>query len=301
MIEIERLRIADFYAWLGCQDAAAVELGCNQSTVSRRSREAAGLAGVSSRVEQADFLQLERRVHQCWRFSRSCDLRLHAYRWTNHLLRSRLPEPWRLNPVEVSVTPCSPVRLLQDHVIDALLAPWPVVADLDAQRFELVPVYVTPLVLLTAPAAPLACERGLSRRDIASLSTLGRLDFVPPVAADCSHHLDQHIFGASSSAPAEASHQAASDAAFSGRADGSAAGMQNAARPQRYWGTPLTPLIRPDLISLPYPTPVAYSEFLVCLKEWRDHAEIDRLLSAVRRSLIDVGRAQPGLETLALV
>jgi hypothetical protein len=285
MIEIERLRIADFYAWLGCQNAAAAELGCNQSTVSRRAREAASLADATSRIDQADFLQLERQVHQCWRFSRGCDLRLHAYRWTNHLLRARLPEPWRLNPIEVSVTPSSPLQLLEDHVIDALLAPWPVVAELDPQRFALVPVYFTPLVLLTSSAAPLALERGLSHRDIASLSTLGRLEFVPQVAADCSHHLDQQMFGTSPSGPSQG---------------GSAARIQDGARPQRYWGTPLTPLIRPDLTSLPYATPVTYSEFLVCLREWQDHAEIDHLLSAVRRLLMVVGRHQPGLETLAL-
>lgn len=269
MIELDVLRIADFYAWLGCQKTTAQRLGCNQSTVSRRAREISRL-GASLRSEnQPDFLHLERRLHQCWRFRSGRDLRVHSYRWINPPLHRHLPTSWCSNPAVVSVTRTAPLELLGAHVIDALLAPAPVVADLDRSRFALVPLYLTPLLLLAPAGSTLSRETGLSDGDIATASRLGALDFVPATAAACSRHLDEQLFAAPRSVEVDPDPRPEAEQ----RLD------------CRYWGTSLTPLVRPTLVVLDYQTPVSYSEFLVCRREWREHAEMLRLLEAVRQAL----------------
>lgn len=276
MLDPDRLRIADFYAWLGCQQIAAAQLGCNQSTVSRRAGEARKLAEARSSIKRKDFLCLERGVHQSWRFARATELRLHVYRWMQPLLRGKLPESWRLNPPDVSVTPVCPLELLDHHVIDALLAPWPVVAGLDRARFALFPVYFTPMLLLAPASDSLLCETGLRGCEIAAASRLASLPFVPPSAWDCTRHLDQQLFGAVASAP------------------------EAAVGASRYWGMALTPLIRSDLAVLPYEMPISYGEFLVCLQDWSEHGQLQRLLAAIRSTLVFAGRDRQGLETLAI-
>lgn len=269
MLELDVLGTADVYTWLGCQKLTARRLGCNQSTVSRRAREADRLGSLRSGCGQEDFLGLERRVHQCWRFSKARDLRVHAYRWINLQLHRALPESWLLNPPEVSVTRVEPLALLGQRVIDALLAPWPVVAGLDQAVFALMPLYSTPLLLLAPSSSPLSQETTLSARDVATASRFGTLDFVPAAAVDCGRHLDAQLFDGS-----PARHGTDADAVA---ADPSI--------PPRYWGTPLTPLLRPDLVALDYRTSIVYSEVLVCRRDWVEHAELQRLLRAIRQAL----------------
>jgi len=268
MLDPDRLRVADYDQWLGCQQIAAAQLGCNQSTVSRRAGEVRHLAATRSSIEGKDFLSLERGVHQRWRFARAKELRLHGYRWIQPLLRGQLPESWRLNPPDVSLTPVCPLRLLDNHVIDALLAPWPLVADLDRSRFALFPVYVSPMLLLVAPATAeaLVGETGLRGCEIAAATRLAPLPFVPPEAWDCSEHLDRQLFGPVDPAP---------EAPVAG---------------SRYWGMALTPLIRGDLAVLNYAMPISYGEFLVCLQNWSEHGQLQQLLAAVRHSLLYAGR-----------
>lgn len=295
MIEIDHLRVADFYAWLGCQKIVASQLGCNQSTVSRCARQAKRLAATVSPLDEADFLCLERRVHQAWRFAKGSDLRLHAYRWSNHLLRRQVPASWRINPAEVSVTSSSPLQLLQESVIDALLAPWPVIADLDSERFAAIPVYCSPMLLLAPGDSALALETGVSSSEIADFSQLGRLSFVPPQAVECSQKLDAQFFGPP--------HRPENGAlARADRADevGRRRSLREPSLPERYWGTPLTPLLCPDLVALPYSMPISYGEFLVCLRCWLEHGEMAHLFEAIRHALAFQRRAGHGLEALVI-
>lgn len=280
MLDLDTLRIADLYAWFGCQATTAQELGCNQSTVSRRARQANRLRPRRRSWDQEDFLLLERQVYQCWRFAKGRELRVHAYRWINPVLREHLPDSWLLNPPRISATRLCPIQLLQEHVIDALLAPGPLVADLDPERFDLVPVYSAPLQLLAASGSVLACETGWSAADIAGSSVLAGLDFVPTGAAQCSRELDAALFDTGATRTEELA--------------------RVAALPHRYWGMPLTPLVVPGLTAVDYPSPLPYREILVVLREWRHHLEIGRLLQTVRHRLQGQCRARPGLDALAI-
>jgi hypothetical protein len=62
----------------------------------------------------------------------------------------------------------------------------------------------------------------------------------------------------------------------------------------------LTPLIRSDLVALPYEIPIGYGEFLVCLQDWSGHGQMERLLAMIRRVMAFERRDRPGLETLAV-
>jgi len=304
MLEIDHLRIADFYEWLGCQKLAAERLGCNQSTVSRRAREAKRFAAAKNSDGTSDFLRMERHLYQRWRFMQEKDLRLHSYLWINHLLREEIPESWTINPTDVSETAISPIELLDNHVIDALLAPWPVVAGLDRRRFALLAVYFMPLVLLAPVQGALACDTGWNEADIAMASGLGRLDFVPQAAWDCSRHLDQQLFGR----PQLARAGQPRGAMPAWRRQPAEAGYRQAETRQtalpsiqkRYWGTSFTTLIRPDLTIVDYESPIVYGEFLVCLRDWTQHGQMMRLLEVIRSTLALQHRDCPHLESIAI-
>ena len=269
MLELDTLRIADVHAWLGCQKRAALLLGCNQSTVSRRIREARWLASLGSSHDGRSILEMERSVHQCWRFRNGRDLRLHAYPWMQPLLRPHLPESWMANPADAAITPTCPLQLLQDHVVDAVLAPWPLVADLDEERFARLTLYFAPLLLLLPVRSALSHERRLNNLDIARDSRPGTLAFLPPAAIACGRHLDAQLFGA----------------AGPRCADTDAPAPLAESKTPRYWGTPLTSLVRPDLVPADYPSPLNYVEVLVCLRTWQGHPQIGRLLAVVRQAL----------------
>ena len=259
MLAIETLHAADLYEWLGCQAAVALHLDCNQSTVSRRIKEVMWLRKISDNRDHVNFLQLERRLHQLWRFKKGTRLRVHLYPWLNKLVTRGLPSSWSANPSAIATTAGNPIQLLEQHVIDALLAPAPLVADLDPTRFGLLPVYSTPLLLLADSRCELAQEAALSLAEISDHTELAMLPFVPEQASDCTRRLDAELLGGPSSL--------------------------RMAGQRRYWGTILTPLVHPRLVRLDCRQPARYTEFLVCLREWLDHGEMLRLLTAVHNAL----------------
>ncbi|MEB3331881.1 MAG: hypothetical protein VKI83_05260, partial [Synechococcaceae cyanobacterium] len=132
-------------------------------------------------------------------------------------------------------------------------------------------------MLLLAPAAgSLALETGLGHAEIAGSSQLRRLSFVPPSAWDCTQQLDGQLFGTAATPSGET-------------------GVEG-----RYWGMALTPLIRSDLVALPWEIPIGYGEFLVCLRDSSGHGQMERLLAMIRRVMAFESRDRAGLETLAV-
>ncbi|MCX5947905.1 MAG: hypothetical protein NTY67_06915 [Cyanobacteria bacterium] len=96
------------------------------------------------------------------------DLRVHLYAWIN--------------------------RLLEDRVIDALRAPYPMISGLDREKLVLLPLYSTDLVLLARSDCLLANERDLSQLDVELTTRMGSLDFVLIEAGSCSLKADSQMF-----------------------------------------------------------------------------------------------------------
>jgi hypothetical protein len=246
MYSIETLRAADYYEWWASGKSAAKQLRCNQSTIRRRYRSVMHPLIKGDDQGASSLIAMERKVSQHWRFSRELDLRLHLYRWTNQLTSRRLPPYWQVNPAEISVTKKPVIELLKSRVIDALCAPYPLIATLDLDQFSLLPLYSTSLCLLADAADDLTQERCLTSSNIKLGSRLGRLDFVPDEAHGCSRNIDAQIFA-------------------------DRHGL-NVNRLTRYWGTVLTRLVREDLAVLDHPLAGMYTEFLVVLPEWKEHS-----------------------------
>ena len=86
MIGIEELDALDLTIWLGRGSDAASLLGCNQSTISRRSNQCLQVFDLRMhrdaegwpRIRQHDLLQLERQVHQLHRLRDGRHLRIDA-------------------------------------------------------------------------------------------------------------------------------------------------------------------------------------------------------------------------------
>ena len=123
-------------------------------------------------------------------------------------------------------------------MIDALCAPYPMITGLDREKFALIRLYSTHLVLLARSDCPLAKERNLSQLDVELATRVGSLDSVPIEAGSCSLKADSQMF---------------SPQAWPG------SGLE-----YRYWGTPLSTF--DGLRILDYKLAAPYAEFLVV---WR--------------------------------
>ena len=102
MIGIEELDALDLTIWLGRGSDAASHLGCNQSTISRRSNQCLQVFDLRlhrdaegwPRIRQHDLLQLERQVHQLHRLREGRHLRIDASLLAAPLLQGATPHGW---------------------------------------------------------------------------------------------------------------------------------------------------------------------------------------------------------------
>jgi len=261
VLEVESLRIADAYEWLGTGKRAGASLFVSQSTVSRSIKQFRSLSDQLKQCNCMELLEMERAIHQKWRFHQGEDLRIHAFRWTNHLIAKFSIAPWRLNPGEVSVTQKPSLELLERRVIDAACAPYPLIATADKGIFACLPLYRSCLQVMTNKNFGFAHEKGLYSGDIAAKTELATLPFVPPEATHCSVQLDAIFF------------------------DTGESNKTTIRTPGRYWGTPLTPLVIPGLSPLDYRTSIPYEEYLVVRKEWVGHPHISALHQTINQSM----------------
>ncbi|MEY3544660.1 MAG: hypothetical protein RLZZ247_817 [Cyanobacteriota bacterium] len=132
MISLDALAALDHLIWLRTGQRAAEALDCAQATVSRNSRkclEIFGLELARSRGEwrligDSQLLNLERSVHQQWRWSRDHTLRLEAQHWSAPGLEGLELANWQrgnFNQLDYE----QPLALLQDGVIDAWICSAP--------------------------------------------------------------------------------------------------------------------------------------------------------------------------------
>lgn len=261
MLDFDSLKVADTYDWLGSGLAAGKHLKCHQSTVSRNIQRFRSLRRDLQQLNCLDLLAKEREIHQRWRFSRGTELRVHAFRWSNHLICRQSIGNWQLNPIEVSETRKGPLDLLINRIIDALCAPFPLIANADPEIISCLPIYTSFLQLLTHKECCLGHEKNVSYDDIGAESQLGALSFVPVEASQCSEQLDATMIG---SCPQRKRQKTTAN---------------------RYWGLALTPLACPSLTTVDHKLEIPYQEYLVILKEWENNPHVLNLLRAIKTSM----------------
>lgn len=279
MLDFESLAIADAYEWLGAGSCAGEYLSVSQSTVSRNRKQFKALSNQLEKADCLDLLNMERLIHQRWRFQQGGNLRLHVFLWINDLLAQQVLEGWKVNPASVSRTKQAVLDLLEQRIIDAACAPYPLIASADKEIFAITPLYRSRLQVFADSESLLVSEKGLRPDDISLLTTPAHLPFVPTEAVQCSTQIDAMLFTPSSRTnlvPAECSY--------------------------RYWGMPLTPLIVPNLQALDYDTSMPYEEYLVVRKEWAGHHQVSALRQCLVNSLNNVlvnSEIYGGLEVVA--
>ena len=132
------LACLDLLVWLRTGQEAASRLSVNQSSVSRRVNEVARVFGLELRKSQGEWLfegdptllNLERQVHQRYRWEHGEPLRLEAQYYSGPLFCPGLSGEWirgNFDFLEVH----TPLRHLRDGVIDAWIATYPDLPDDD--------------------------------------------------------------------------------------------------------------------------------------------------------------------------
>jgi hypothetical protein len=268
MIEVDALCVVDAYEWLGKGDAAGRFLNVSQPTVSRENKRFRVLRKQLDELDCLDLVFMERIIHQRLRFQQGRNLRLHAFQWLNHLIAKQPLPQWKVNPADISVTKRSVIDLLEERIIDAACAPYPLIATLSKDTFAFLPLYCSCLQIMTNTASVITQEKGLHAGDIAYLTLLGSLSFVPEEAAKCSKQLDAMQFGNTKD------------------------GKSKDSIPFRYWGTPLTPLVAPHLSAIDYGTKIPYEEYLVVHKDWAGHAHVSELQRTIINAMQSAIRKQ---------
>lgn len=132
MISVECLAALDHLIWLRTGQRAADALACAQPTVSRNSRKCLDVFGLEltrsrgewSLIGDTELLDLERHVHQRWRWLRDGTLRLEAQHWSAPGLDGLdLPNWQRGNFNHLDYD--QPLKLLESGVIDAWICSAP--------------------------------------------------------------------------------------------------------------------------------------------------------------------------------
>lgn len=171
MVSLDELEAFDLMGWLANGDEAARLSYCNQSTISRRCQQVIRMFDLPSKPRQGfrnlgmgRMLQLERHVHQVYRFQSNDRgrLRLHAPYWTSRWLAARLPDPpapaWMVNPPRDSEAIDDPLRLLDRRVLDAVITEGPQRPADDDQRYCCFDLYASPLYLCLDSCPDLASQ-----------------------------------------------------------------------------------------------------------------------------------------------
>lgn len=143
MLEVEALRIADTHEWLGTGIAASEYLKIHQTTISRRVKQVDIAEAKLVAIGAQDLLAAERKIHQTLRFKQGRHLRLHLYQWANELTRNEIPDSWEANPIRTSATKVPAINLLEKRVIDAICAPYPLIANASEHNLLIIPLYTS--------------------------------------------------------------------------------------------------------------------------------------------------------------
>jgi hypothetical protein len=270
VISLDCLATLDHLIWLRTGQRAAEALACAQATVSRNSRkclEVFDLELVRSRGEwrligDTTLINLERSVHQQWRWSRDLTLRLEAQHWSAPGLAGLELANWQrgnFNQLDYE----QPLALLEDGVIDAWLcsAPDAPVRDgLAALRLTTMPMH-----LMVPVGHPLA-----NRRDAIDWDELLPYPVLP--LPDGSFPIFERVLGECGLLPTPQRTQAMKQAPWFGEVPLEAMLIG--------YSSPLTlPLFGDSWVRLPQRLPVEVGDVLMVREAYRDHPRTQGLFN----------------------
>ena len=183
VVALDALACLDLLVWLRTGQEAGARLGTSQSSVSRRVNEVARVFGLELRKSEGEWLfdgdptllNLERQVHQRYRWERALPLRLEAQFYSGPLFCPGLGDDWirgNFDFLEVH----TPLRHLRDGVIDGWIATYPDLPPDDHPDFACFHLTRYPLGLAAPEGHPLLALGGSIR--------LQDVDPYPTVALD---------------------------------------------------------------------------------------------------------------------
>lgn len=180
MLSVELLQALDDVIWLGSETLAADLSHCNQSTICRRAKQAAKIFSIHLikihnewRISRpSNLLNLERHVHQLFRFQSNTRLRLECDHWVGQQFVAYVPGSWiHGQPHRIGID--KPMQLLQERVIDAWISS--TISDLPAPDDPTYQVYALaeiPVEIACAMDHPLVHTKQLSRDDLLQFPSL---------------------------------------------------------------------------------------------------------------------------------
>lgn len=203
-------------AWLANGDEAARLAFCNQSTISRRCQQVAKTFALPCRSspgsdpgadQGADepgsdrLLQMERQIHQLYRFQDRGRLRLHVPYWAGRLLTPRSGEPsespWIINPPRLRQGIDEPLRLLDQRIVDAVITEAPQRPADDDPRYHRIDLFQSPLYLCIQPQADWTHAGPVDpSAEIGYLATMQPRPYLSRVSRQCCFHLFAALFPA---------------------------------------------------------------------------------------------------------
>lgn len=287
MVTVETLEALDLLIWLGNGALAAEQAYCNQSTVSRRVRQAEISFDLKLQRRGSQWhlsgnsllVQMEREVHQLNRIHRNRPLRLHAPSWSHDQLLRTPPQGWIINPSDGPGSPHHCLDLLKTRVVDACLATLPERPSSDDHRFICFDLYRSPIHLVTLADSHVVDISNPTRLEIGSCCQISTFPFNPRVQKLFINNFFQHHF------------QPDQAYAFAGQRQKEAVYFANSLM--------LTGL-RPTLpvVELNIAVPSHYIESLVVLHDNRNAPAIAELVDTLRRRIQDVSRSEEKLTPL---
>jgi hypothetical protein len=283
MLDPEGLFSLDALVWLQSGDRAGAFLSANQSTISRRSRDCLRRLGISLQQcapcqpdhPMQELLQMERQLHQLYRFRGGGPLRLFANYWVRSRLLEPLPAGWLAPPSDPVRPHPDPLGLLKARIADAALLSGPEVRDLDRRTWLVVDLACLPLEILVPSSSALARERGLGSGDLENLPALTFSPIVPLAVQSAMARLYSSLTGESGPA---------GDSALRGQ--------------QPCIATSFTRHLWPGYVPLDITLPIPASDHLVMLAELPWEARFDALLAHLRQQVRCLQPVTPGLTPL---
>ena len=287
MVTVETLEALDLLIWLGSGALAGEGARCDQSTVSRRVRQAQSSFGLKLRRRGPQWhlsgnsllLRMEREVHQLNRIHRNRPLRLQAPAWSHDHLLKPLPHGWIINPSDAPGSPHHCLDLLKERVVDACLATLPERPSSDDHRFTCFDLYRSPIHLVTLADSRVVDISSPTRLEIGSCCQISTFPFNPRAQKLFIHNFFQHHF----------------------QPDQAQAVTKKQQKEAVYFANSLMlKSLRSTLpvVELDVAVPSHYVESLVVLHHNRNAPAIAELVDTLRRRIQDVSRSEEKLTPL---